>query len=214
MKKRKVQVVDHEFEAHVEEFVSALSLEKKLDDEADTIRGNVREVLYEFQVKYRRGYETICQWLEAHGIKPPKLHIDDTLLGLTPEELNNLYKAAYQFVQDKEFAKGRDAFYFLVTLAPDTFDFWLGLAISCTHLKEYEAALDASLKAIEIDPTKSAGYKNAIHLYVRADSIDKALELCKQGSTLASRNRKEPWSQELHSVLEEAQSYIITTNQS
>ncbi len=227
-----------DFEAAIEIAADALVLECKqafkggvepFELQATKIRQEMHDTMHRFHDNLQRGYEAVGIWLETEGISCPKLSGDAMLilqdpehffeaansgsqifqvLGFTDEDMALFYKAAHGYVLGDDFEKGRDSFYFLVTIAPAVGDFWLGLAISLGILKEYKQALDATLHAIELDPTKIERYHNALYLYVQLNDTENAKALCKHGIDFAKAHEREPWAKALSAALQQAAATI------
>ncbi|MCE5295209.1 MAG: hypothetical protein LLF94_11455 [Chlamydiales bacterium] len=214
-------VLDPQFEASIASLADAVIAEDEKEFKpgletfqvhANKLRQEVRDSMIAFQQKFQRGYENISQWLEAKNIENPEISQDNLLilddsdkflsqisegkyiyqiLGITDATLINFYKAAYDLAQNKDYQKSRDAFFFLISIAPDVADFWLGLSICTTQLKEYDEALDATLRTIELDPACCPAYQNALFIYTTTNAPEKAKELRTYGLTFAHEHSNE-----------------------
>lgn len=65
------------------------------------------------------------------------------ILELNDEEMAELYGKANALFHAKKYDEARNAFFFLVTLNPDNYEFWLGLGMATQMEKDFEAAIDA-----------------------------------------------------------------------
>lgn len=199
------------------------------ESHARKIRTQISGVLNQFQERYKNGYQAIVQYLQSQGISQVGVSDDalevfqdvDTfmneleqgkeiyeLLGFSTEQITQFFTSASYFLQEENFEKARDAFYFLTIIAPEIGMFWLGLSISLTKLGDDDASLSACFEAIDIDPQNPETYLQALHLLVQKKEFEKALALCDQGIALGQQN--EPWAEELESTLQIAKNYIKT----
>ena len=225
-------VLDPQFEASITSLADAVIQEEEKEFQpglesfqvhSNKLRQEVRDSMIAFQQKFQNGYEIISKWLENHNLENPEIAqdnlaiLDDSekfssqinagvyiyqILGISDDTLINFYRAAYDLAQNKDYQKSRDAFFFLITIAPDVADFWLGLSICTTQLKEYDQALDASLRTIELDPSRAAAYQNALFIYNTTNAPEKVSQLCKQGIAFANEHSQEAWAQGLKNLLE------------
>lgn len=230
MKKEVYMTLDSHLEATVQ---AILENEKKtikpgtetFKEHENAIRESVRTLTDIYKQKFHEGYEAVATWLEAHRLAKPLISQDALnrvqnqqecfnaiksgilpfqLFNFSDETLKNCYQAALQLAQDGDFVKSRNAFFFLVTINPRERNFWLGLAITATQLKESDTALNASLTALTLDPTKAEAYLNALHLYLQANDQESAIKLCMQGIDFAKSHSNDVWSRTLGTTLEEA----------
>ncbi|MCE5293189.1 MAG: hypothetical protein LLF94_01070 [Chlamydiales bacterium] len=204
--------MDQAFEALINTYAEASIAQSGdiSDAQKETIRQNVRHSLTTFRDKFQKGYDTIGVWLVEQGIDCPALSTDD-ISSFSDEDVQKIYKAAYSLLQEKSessYAKARDAFFFLVTIAPQVVDFWLGYSHSTTQLKEYEDALDATLHALECNPTLPDIYLQAFFLYLELNQKEEALALCRQGIDFA-KSHNDPWAKTLSTALQEANARLI-----
>lgn len=190
---------------------------------AEKIRKNIRDEILNFHGQFQRGYETVSDWLQSHNkkiLQPSKEALATLgdqqkleelaaqgkelyqILGFSEEDLKQFYTAAYEAALNKEFEKAHDAFFFLTTLAPSVADFWYGLAVSATQLKEYDKALAATLRVLSLNPEKVDGYVNAFYIYHQLNDSDAAHMLHKKATDFAKAHRGETWAKELLSTLE------------
>lgn len=213
--------LDPQFEASIATLADAVIAEDEKEFKpglesfqvhANKLRQQVRDSMIAFQQKFQRGYDCISQWLEAKKIDNPQISqdnlaiLDDSdtflsqisegkyiyqILGISDAALINFYKAAYDLAQNKDYQKSRDAFFFLISIAPDVADFWLGLSICTTQLKEYEEALEASLRTIELNPVCQAAYQNALFIYIATNAPEKAQALLAKGLEIAQEYNDE-----------------------
>jgi tetratricopeptide (TPR) repeat protein len=185
--------------------------------------------MHQFITSYQAGYQVISEVMQAENLPFPeveeeKLKIFDNpdafrkiladgkqiyeLLGFSSDTLMAFYTVALHFLEEKEFIKAKDAFYFLTTLASNISSFWLSLAICYTELKQYEQALEAALSAIDLDPTNPECYLQALHLYKQQTNLEKATALCDKAIAFASEQPDEPWAHKLLELIEDAKLYI------
>ncbi len=236
--KKNPELIDPAFEASITTFADAVIEDEKsrfqpgiesFQVHANKIREEIHDSMVKFQQNFQKGYETVKIWLVKHGFVPPIIseenisllqnkeeyqkHLNEgralyEILGFSEKDLKDFYKAAYQLTQDKDFVKGRDACFFLVTISPQTADFWFGLAVCATQLKEHDTALDATLHLIELDPKRLEGYLNGVHIYLQKNDIDKAFRLCQKGIDFAKISSEEEWTKNFILALEKIANVI------
>lgn len=196
---------------------------------ANKIRKSLHSAMRDLQERLQKGYDTIGSWLTTQGIPCPtvreevsaamedeeqfqkRISGDEPLfqiLGFSDADMANFYRAAYEITCSHDYEMGRDAFFFLVTIAPEFASHWLGLAICQTCLQEYEQALAATLQVIALDPSNIDSYMNAIYLHLQAHDTISAEALCAQGIEYGLAHSEEPGGQELVAALKNAHNFI------
>ena len=222
--------MQQEFDALIDSYIDATIAQSgdMPHSQKEAIRENVRKTLTSFRDKFQNGYDSIGVWLVEHGIECPVLSKEGLkalytpemlasgkqvyeVLGFTNDDVQTFYKAAYCLLHQKtgnSYANARNAFFFLVTIAPQVVDFWLGLSHCSTQLKEYDDALDATLHALECNPTLPEIYLQAFFLYLELNQKKEALMLCKQGIDFA-KSHTDPWAKTLSTTLEEANARLM-----
>ncbi len=130
------------------------------------------------------------------------------LLGYTNEVMQNFYKAAYKLLVEGRIKEGFDAFFYLVTIAPNEREFWLNYGYAALQLGEHMLAIEAYGRAFDLDPNKADAYLAAASVYLRLQDFQHANEVCDLGLTHALTHRGEPWAEELGSMLEEGKRQI------
>jgi tetratricopeptide (TPR) repeat protein len=151
--------------------------------------------------------------LRIRGLEPPRMKVslrDDKIqiIGVTSDDFKRFYESAYSLACSKEYLLARDAFFFLVAIAPKQADFWLGLSVASANLNEQAPALDAALTALTCDPMKAATYRIATQLYLRAKEGDKALALCQQGIQLGMQHSDKAFVADVQKVQKDIQEKV------
>jgi tetratricopeptide (TPR) repeat protein len=202
------------------------------------IRRKVEETFHFFQKSFAKGYRILIEELKQEmemskssgdlvalaKVDQEKLKIfGDTdalikaleggnsiyeLLGFTEKSLSIFYHATFRLMENKEFERARDVCYFLVTIAPGVSQFWISIGRCDANLHIYETALLELSRAIELDPTESAGYLDLIDLFLEMHEFNSASELCDAGVQFALEHRQETWSDSLRATLEGKKSKI------
>ena len=80
------------------------------------------------------------KWLKKQFIEGKNAQ---QILGFSDETMDKLYMAAYRLFQNKKYLDAANAFFFLVTLNPYHYDYWLGLGAATQRCEDYEGAVDA-----------------------------------------------------------------------
>jgi type III secretion system low calcium response chaperone LcrH/SycD len=108
------------------------------------------------------------------------------IIGFSETTMEKFYQSACVMFHEGRFKHSEDAFTFLTTLNPNTFAFWLGLAMSYHHLEEYEQALLAYSCASNADRTHPLPdfYAASCHLSLgnkeqTAHHLEDAIAKCK-----------------------------------
>lgn len=96
--------------------------------------------------------------------------------GVSDEVLGMYYQAATKYLDHDKFPEAKDAFTFLTYLNPNYPNLWLGLGVAEQHQKEFQPALDAYMKALELDPNNPACLANACQCNLALGHKDKAKE--------------------------------------
>lgn len=74
------------------------------------------------------------------------------IMGFSESTMHKFYDAACRLYQRQEYDAASDAFTFLTTLNPCTYNYWLGLGMSEHLNQEYFCALIAYDMAAQVDP--------------------------------------------------------------
>jgi len=104
-----------------------------------------------------------------------------TALGLSEQDLEQVYAVAYGKYQQGAYKDAVQLFRYLVSLDPETYKFVLGLAASHHKLKEYLAAGNLYVLASLRSPSDPVPYFHAADCYLRLDDKElakSALEIC------------------------------------
>lgn len=187
------------------------------------IRAKIGESLHLFQQRFSRGYQALIDEMR-HGIdvqvdlKKLEMFRDSDLLlkaleegqsiyqllGFTEKSLNVFHHAASRLIENRAFEKACDAYYFLATIAPGVYQFWVNLGRCDVNLHAYESAFQEFLKAIEVDPTKDTAYVHMVDLLLKTGDSKTASDLCDAGMQFAREHKGEPWAERLRTTLEDA----------
>lgn len=79
-------------------------------------------------------------------------------LEFSDETIAKFYSAAYHMLENKKYQDASNAFFFLITLNPDSYDDWMGLGISTQLCGHYEEAVDAYEMGAIIKPENPIPY--------------------------------------------------------
>ena len=130
------------------------------------------------------------------------------LLGFSPEVVETFYEQAYKLIEQKRYNDAKDAFFFLVTVAPQMSESWLGLGFACGHCEEPEGAIQSYLNAIALSPHKADGYIAFARLCTAIQDFSRAEKVCDIGMRFAQAHEKQAWAKKLGDMLEEAKKQI------
>ncbi len=185
----------------------------------------MKDALHHFQQSYNNGYRLLLDELKKSTKEDVKAYetkmdglkmLDDPesfnkflaqgksiseVLGFSDEAIDKLYQMAHQLLIQKRYKEAKDAFFFLVTIAPHVSECWLGLGLAYGQCKETEGAMHSFLRAIALSPHKADGYVAFARLFTAIDDVPRALQVCDIGMNFVKEHEKQPWAQELAKVL-------------
>lgn len=130
------------------------------------------------------------------------------ILGFSDDAVGKFYEAAHHLIAQKRYKEAKDAFFFLITIAPQISECWLGLGLAYGQCKETEGAIHSFLRAIALSPHRADGYVAFARLFTAIDDIPRALRVCDIGMSFVKEHEKQPWAQELGKVLKETKQEI------
>ena len=125
------------------------------------------------------------------------------VLGFSEQAIDKFYEAAHHLIAQKRYKEAKDAFFFLVTIAPQVSECWLGLGLAYGQCKETEGAIQSFLRAIALSPHKADGYVAFARLFTALDDMPRAQKVCDIGMSFVKEHEKQPWAQELGKALKE-----------
>lgn len=127
------------------------------------------------------------------------------LLGYSVADLEQFYKTAYEYLEQRRFQDGYDAYFFLLAIAPHVPECWLNFGYSCCQLGEPILGIEGFGNAIERDPANPAGYLAACGTYLKLKDKESAALVCDAGLEYAKTNHNE----ELKATLQEARRQVL-----
>ncbi len=130
------------------------------------------------------------------------------VLGFSPDAIDKFYEAAHHLIAQKRYKEAKDAFFFLVTIAPQVSECWLGLGLAYGQCKETEGAIQSFLRAIALSPHKADGYVAFVRLFTIMNDMPRAKKVCDIGMSFVKEHEKQPWAQELGRALKETKQEI------
>ena len=184
--------------------------------------------LDDFKAHFENGYAQIIEQLRSthDDIEPYLIHyealkkiatvdafvafLEDgrplyTILGIQPGVLERYYKSAYTITESGRLEAGYDAYYFLVTIAPQIRDAWLNFGYVASRLGDYLGAIEAYGAAYTLDPTKSDSYLYAAEAYKLLDNPELVNDAYTLGIDYANEHADAPWATSLRETLLRAQ---------
>lgn len=196
----------------------------------------VNDAMQQFQKSYNNGYHILLEELKKSKNKDVdvyKAKIDglkmldnpealkefladgksiSDVLGFSTDAIDNFYSAAHQMMAQKRYKEAKDAFFFLVTIAPQVSECWLGLGLAYGQCKETEGAIQSFLRAIALSPHRADGYIAFARLFTAIDDIPRAEKVCEIGMSFVKEHEKQPWAQELAKALKSAKTEITKSS--
>ncbi|MCE5294913.1 MAG: hypothetical protein LLF94_09930 [Chlamydiales bacterium] len=188
-----------------------------------------------FQKSYNNGYRLLIEELKKNtkeNVKAYQAKVDglkmldnpetfknflaqgksiSDVLGFSSDAIDKFYEAAHHLIAQKRFKEAKDAFFFLVTIAPQVSECWLGLGLAYGQCKETEGAIQSYLRAIALSPHKADGYVAFARLFTALDDAKSAQKVCDIGMSFVKEHEKQPWAQELSRALKETKQEIKTS---
>lgn len=79
-------------------------------------------------------------WLKAQFNEGKTIQ---NILGFDETTMDKFYTSACKIYENKKYTEAADAFFFLVTLNPYHYDYWIGLGAATQWCEDYESAVDA-----------------------------------------------------------------------
>jgi tetratricopeptide (TPR) repeat protein len=133
-----------------------------------------------------------------------------SLFGYTDEVLHSFYNAAYDLLEKNQFEKAFDAFFFLVTIAPNYRSCWLCYGYAALHLGDCVQAIEAYGQAYILDPQKADSYLSTAAAYLKLKEREKAIAICDMAILYAGQHKNDAWTIELTTLLNEAKRQITS----
>ena len=160
------------------------------------------DAMHLFQQSYNNGYRL----LKAFEAKKDGLAMLDNpesfknflangksiseVLGFSDHAIDKFYEAAHHMIAQKRYKEAKDAFFFLVTIAPQVSECWLGLGLAYGQCKETEGAIQSFLRAIALSPHKADGYVAFARLFTALDDMPRAQKVCDIGMSFVKEHEK------------------------
>lgn len=194
---------------------------------AAKVRANLTGTFYGFQKSFARGYALILDELRAINtndltlfqpritnlslLDNPSSLIDSMsegrslyeLLGFSPEALSTMCSAAHRMIEQNRVQDAKEAFFFLVTIAPESGACWHALGYCYGKCHEDDAAVEALVHAVELMPQDTNCYINLAHIFIKKQDFQQAKKVCEVGLLLTSQNPTAIWAPGLERALDE-----------
>lgn len=187
----------------------------------------MHDAMQEFQKSYNNGYHLLIEELKKNtkeNIKSYQAKVDglkmldnpekfkdflaqgkaiSDVLGFSQDAIDKFYAQAHHLIAQKRYKEAKDAFFFLVTIAPQMSEGWLGLGLAYGQCHETEGAIHSFLRAIALSPHKADGYIAFIRLFTALNDMKNAQKVCEIGMSFVKEHEKQEWAQELGRALTE-----------
>ena len=191
-----------------------------------------QDALKQFQESYNKGYKTLVSELKKANTKNMQAFearveglkmLDNPesfkmflaqgktiseILGFSEEAIDKFYEQAHHLMAQKRYKDAKDAFFFLITIAPQVSECWLGLGLAYGQCKETEGAIHSFLRAIALSPHKADGYVAFARLFTVINDMPRAKQVCDIGMGFVKEHEKQAWAQELGKALQETKQEI------
>ncbi len=188
----------------------------------------MHEAMELFKKSYNDGYQLLMKEMKSNP-KECQAHIDglkmldnpekfkkfiaegkpiSEVLGFSSEAIDKFYETAHRLMAQKRYKEAKDAFFFLVTIAPHVSECWLGLGLAYGQCKEAEGAMHSFLRAIALSPHKADGYVAFARLFTALNDMPRANRVCEIGMSFVKEHEKLPWAQELAKTLQQTKKEI------
>lgn len=221
------QYIDYLLAAEQERYTSQL---ESFESYKQKFRNKASENLHSFVNHFFAGYKILLSELEKTTDPAPFLMSQAALeslnsfekilvfleqgkplyehFGYSNEVLIAFYKAAHKLVEERRFSEGKDAYFFIVTIAPHIREAWLNLGYTLCQLGEPLTGIEAFSRAFELDPTKADSYLATAGAYKKHGNIAKSYDTCDVGIKLAHLHNEAEWAPELEARLQAAKRYL------
>lgn len=110
--------------------------------------------------------------------------------GISDETMQIFHQAAAHVNHSEDYDKAAAVYSFLTYLDPDVPAYWIGYGNAHYFLKNFEQALTAYEKAIELAPQVPELYCYAAHCHSEMGKVDKALDLLDQMPEQKEKNQQ------------------------
>jgi len=135
------------------------------------------------------------------------------LLGFSDEAVMDFYDAACSLLDQKEYKKAADAFFFLAHLAPQVKAFWLGMARSERLNKNTKAAVGWYVNAILIDQSDTDLYMECVRCCIGGKCYEEAVAVLNLALAYAQDHPDEEGMTELHDVAIQGKEWLLSQPQ-
>jgi tetratricopeptide (TPR) repeat protein len=109
--------------------------------------------------------------------EPLLLEAPQDLLGISNDQLGEMYQIAHEFLEQEANADAVRAFTILCHIHPYVPDFWYGLGRALRACGQYEEALSMLLTAETMDPSRFEFYQESIDCCVQMGKRNEAVHI-------------------------------------
>lgn len=95
-------------------------------------------------------------------------------LPLVNPEAESMFDAAIDHVADGDIDAAISKYREALAIAPDYADAWEGLSMALADKEDWDAAIEAAKKVVELTPDEQLAYTNVSRIYQRADNVPEA----------------------------------------
>jgi tetratricopeptide (TPR) repeat protein len=129
-----------------------------------------------FSASYELASLPVYQFIRKDfpDLKEPMLQIQ---LGYSDEVLLHFYALATQFLEEKMQEEALNSFTFLTMLNPYISSFWIGLGQAYESKQQYEQAIEAYAKAVEMEPADFTPFVGMVHCGQESRNFARVKEL-------------------------------------
>lgn len=197
----------------------------------------ITDAMHLFQKSYNNGYRILLDELKATPNKSLQEYhakvdglkmLDDPVtfdkflaqgksisdvLGFSEDAIDTFYRAAQRLITQKRFKEAKDAFFFLVTVAPQVTECWLSLGYAYGNCDEPAGAIKSYLGAIALSPHKADGYIAFARLCTALNDFPRAQKVCDIGMNFVKQHAQHQWAQELGKMLQQTKNEINQLSQ-
>ena len=131
------------------------------------------------------------------------------LLGFSNEAVMDFYEAACSLLDQKEYTKAADAFFFLAHLAPHVKAFWLGMARSERLNRNTKAAIGWYVNALLVDQSDTDLYMECVRCCIAGECHEEAVAILNLALAYAQDHPDEEGMAELHDVAIQGKEWLM-----
>jgi tetratricopeptide (TPR) repeat protein len=106
------------------------------------------------------------------------------IVNLSDEKKYIFLLLATKILNEKRYTEAKEAFFFLVNVAPEKKECWTGLVQSCVNLGEYASAEKAAEELVFLYPYDLQGYQVLLNVLIESQDFERANDIIAQAKAI------------------------------